>query len=309
MYRTRYAFWLALLYLLVAGAWIMGSSEVATWFAHDVVLLRRIEEIKGLAFVIVTAGALFVGARVLFARIEQAAEELVRRERALVSNERRAFAGLMAASVAHDVNNVLMVVLSDVDELRDPQTKERAASAHARLQTSLQHLVDLNRRLVLTVRHNTNARMEPLELTAATRETVEFDRKHQALRNTTLTLDLGPPVTLLAQPVLVSQLVTNLVVNAGEATGGKGQVEVRLAATLSEVTLEVHDSGPGVPPERRATLFEALATTKTDGNGMGLFSVRACARALGGDVAVLDSPLGGACFRVTLPRAPRPTPP
>jgi signal transduction histidine kinase len=102
--------------------------------------------------------------------------------------------------------------------------------------------------------------------------------------------------------VLVSQVVTNLLVNAGEATGGKGLIEVRVVPAGDEVRLEVHDSGPGVPLNRRATLFEALASTKPEGSGMGLFSVRACARAMGGDVAVLDSDLGGACFRVSFPR-------
>jgi two-component system nitrogen regulation sensor histidine kinase NtrY len=57
--------------------------------------------------------------------------------------------------------------------------------------------------------------------------------------------------------------------------------------------------------ERRERIFEALETTKLDGSGLGLFSVKSCVTALGGTVEVGDSPLGGARFRVHLPEARR----
>jgi signal transduction histidine kinase len=65
--------------------------------------------------------------------------------------------------------------------------------------------------------------------------------------------------------------------------------------------IAVHDNGPGVAVERRAGLFDALVTTKPNGTGLGLFSVKACATALGGRVDVGDSPLGGAVFSIVLP--------
>ena len=99
-------------------------------------------------------------------------------------------------------------------------------------------------------------------------------------------------------------MVSNLVLNAGEAANGRGTIEVATAEQGDEVLIEVHDDGPGVAKERRATLFDNLATTKATGTGLGLFSVRACAQGLGGSVEVGESPLGGALFRVRLPRQP-----
>jgi two-component system CitB family sensor kinase len=78
---------------------------------------------------------------------------------------------------------------------------------------------------------------------------------------------------------------------------------VRVRTEAGRAVIEVHDNGPGVPVERRADLFTSLATTKPDGNGLGLFSVKACANGLGGQVEVGDSPLGGALFRIRLPLA------
>jgi signal transduction histidine kinase len=116
------------------------------------------------------------------------------------------------------------------------------------------------------------------------------------------------PVRLHTHPLLLQQILANLVVNAGEACGGKGRIEVRLHDSPEFVLLEVHDDGPGVPVERRERIFDSLETTKPAGTGLGLFSVKSCVAALEGSVEVGDSPLGGACFRVRLPELPREAP-
>lgn len=301
MRGTRYAAWLALIYVLTASVWILASSQVAFWLSSRPDVLRSIEQVKGIAFVLVTGGALFLGTRALFARIEAAADELVVRERALLNNERRALAGLMAATVAHDANNVLASVLFDLDALDDPR---EGPEARARLKAAVSRLVELNRRLVQVKRNSTSTNAVPAELGAVVDDAVELVRKHPALRRVQLEVRRASALQVVTQPVLISQIVANLLVNAGEATNGSGRVSLRLAPEGEGVALEVHDSGPGVAPERRAGLFEALTSSKPDGSGMGLFSVRACARALGGEVEVGDSDLGGACFKVRLPRRP-----
>jgi len=301
MRGQRYAAWLATVYVLVASVWILVSSQVAYLLESRPEVLRSIEQGKGVAFVLVTGVGLYVGARTLFGRIEAAARELVVRERALINNQRRALAGLMAATVAHDANNVLAAVLFDLDALDDPR---EGTAARTRLKAAVSRLVELNRRLVQVKRHSASSNTVPVELGEVVREAVELVRKHPSLRGTRLKVSTGPALELHTQPLLISQIVANLLVNAGEAVGASGQVALEVRSEAEAVVLEVHDSGPGVPPERRANLFEALVSTKPDGSGMGLFSVRACARALGGDASVGDSPLGGACFRVRFPRAP-----
>jgi two-component system NtrC family sensor kinase len=301
---VRYSAWLTGVYVVVSATWIVATSALAAWLEPRVEGLHRIEQVKGVGFVLVTGAVLYLGARALFRRIEMAGERLVRQERALVANERRVFAGLMAGSVAHDANNVLQALLMDVDDLASPETPRADADAiHQRLSTSVKRLVDLNRRLVQVTRQTATAHAVTLDVGVAVREAVDLVRKHPSVRGAAIELTTAASRPLAAQPGLISQIVTNLVVNAGEASGEGGRVAVRLTERPGEIRIEVHDSGPGVPMERRATLFEALTTTKPDGNGMGLFSVRACAKALGGDVGVGDSELGGACFWVSLPRA------
>jgi signal transduction histidine kinase len=63
-----------------------------------------------------------------------------------------------------------------------------------------------------------------------------------------------------------------------------------------------------VPAERRPGLFEALVSTKPEGNGIGLFSVKACVHGMRGTVEVVDAEGGGARFRVRLPLGQPPSP-
>lgn len=302
MRSTRYALWLALAYVTLAGGYISISGALAVRLSRSVSELARIEEIKGTAFVLVTGLAVFLGSRLALGRIESAGTELMLRERALASSSRRAFAGLMASSVAHDANNVLTVVLGDLTILEEEP--ESAAEALSRLRRSVHNLIALNRRLLQMVRQQATAELVPIELTRATRESIELVRQHAAVRRVAVEVTDGGPIILRAHEILLAQIVGNLVINAAEASGEHGTIWVHVGVQGDEAVIEVHDAGLGIPEERRATLFESLESTKAQGNGMGLFSVKACALGLSGRVEVTGSPRGGACFRVLLPLAP-----
>lgn len=290
------------MYTVVAGTYIVLSSTLAARVAVTVAALKSFEVLKGSIFVAVTALALFWVSRAAYRRLEKSTDTLLKQERLMLINERRMFAGLMASSVAHDANNVLITVMADLSDIAESPAVDHAAVG--RLQAAVSQLIDMNRRLVQVTHPHTPADHHPIDLTAVVKEAIDFCRKHPSLRHKKLEFS-GDRVTVEGQSLLLSQLTTNLVINAGEATLAKGLIEVRISAEGGVARLEVHDNGPGVPVERRQNLFSALTTTKASGNGMGLFSVKACVAALGGSVEVTDSPLGGACFRVQLPVSQR----
>ncbi|MFI5372092.1 MAG: sensor histidine kinase [Candidatus Eisenbacteria bacterium] len=298
MRSNRYAFVVAVGYALLATAWILVSSTLAKRASASVEQLEQLELIKGVAYVLVTALAVFFGTRGALSRLERSDERLRRRDAALLANERRVFAGHMAASIAHDANNVLQGVIMDLDSLRRAIGDDQKLR---RLGESVERLIALNRRLVGTVRLGRGGQEESIDLAAAVREAIELSASHQHMRGCRVHYQPQGEFPIRTHPFLVHQIVTNLVVNACEATRARGRVEVRLERADGRVVLEVHDDGPGVPVERRTGIFDSLETTKEEGSGLGLFSVRACASALGGSVEVGDSPLGGACFRVSLP--------
>jgi signal transduction histidine kinase len=284
---------------LVAVVWIVVSGVFAASSSASVEELKRTETVKGVGYVLVTALALFAAARFVLRRFERSAREIVERERLLVANERRIFAGLIASSVAHDANNVLTAVLADLGMLEG----QADAATLRRLHAALDRLVQLNRRVVNAARHSTSTALQPLDLSAAVRDAVNLVRSHPAVRRAKVTVTTTDRVPVVANLLLVSQIVTNLVVNAAEATAGEGAIGVRVDRDGAGALLTVDDDGPGIPQDRRAGIFEALTTTKPEGNGIGLFSVKASVAALGGKVTVESSPAGGASFRVTLPVA------
>jgi hypothetical protein len=109
---VRYAVGVAAVYGIVAASYILISSTMAADASRTVEDLRRLETLKGIAFVTVTSALVFAGAFAALRRMERDGEALLRRERALVEAEGRVFSGLIAATVAHDANNVLMAVLA-----------------------------------------------------------------------------------------------------------------------------------------------------------------------------------------------------
>ena len=104
--------------------------------------------------------------------------------------------------------------------------------------------------------------------------------------------------------------MTNLIINAGQATEGKdGQLLIVVANTFTDtlagqstnVIVEVIDNGEGIPHEYQARIFEPFFTTKQDGNGLGLSAARRLANAHNGDL-IVDSVVGkGTRMTMTLP--------
>ena len=99
----------------------------------------------------------------------------------------------------------------------------------------------------------------------------------------------------------ILQIVGNLVRNAVRWTPDEGTVIVSALAEAGRVWITVDDSGPGIPPTKRADIFRAFYTEDGTGTGLGLAIARELALAMGGTVTVADAPQGGARFVVELP--------
>ncbi len=302
-----YAALLAGAYLVLAGLYIVVSTAIAAGDASSVAELHRAEQVKGLIFVLVTGGLLFALALVLFSRLARADRREARAREALLAAERRASAGLFAASVAHDFNNLLCIVDAGLAELQAGGA-EQAAELHRQMATAVQRGTELAGRLSRAGKERADERMAEIDLAAAVDECLRLIKLQARAKGCRLALRSDGPLRLRVYPALVQQLVTNLLLNAIEAVAAGGAVEVRLSPTGGGARIEVHDDGPGVPDEAREALFEAFYTTKPEGTGLGLLSARTCAAMHHGRLELTASPLGGACFRAELQALESPTP-
>jgi signal transduction histidine kinase len=118
----------------------------------------------------------------------------------------------------------------------------------------------------------------------------------------------------LLDPQLMRQVVLNLTSNAIKYTPRDGRIDVRIVgiggarAHDDRIGVEVRDTGPGIPPDLRARVFEEFfrvraSTATANGNGLGLAISRRIARLLGGDVTYADNDGGGSVFTLWLRRS------
>jgi len=135
---------------------------------------------------------------------------------------------------------------------------------------------------------------EPVNLSAVLEEVAAGARRAGA----EVKVDLPPALTLPLRANAVRRALTNLVDNARRHAH-----RVALAAMQQgrNVLVTVDDDGPGIPPERRESVFRPFESDATGGTGLGLTIARDIVRAHGGEIVLEDSPLGGLRARIRLP--------
>jgi PAS domain S-box-containing protein len=232
-------------------------------------------------------------------------------EAALARVNRVTTLGVLAASIAHEVNQPLGAITASAAACTrwlaaQPPEMEKARSALQRIVADGRRagqVVDriralVNRRAPRRSRVDLNEAI--LEVIALTRDEV---RRNAIRLDTSLAPDV-PPID--GDRVQLQQVVLNLLVNAIEAMKGSGASsrELRIGSARDDantVTVEVRDSGPGVDPGHMDRLFEAFYSTKDDGIGMGLSISRSIIEAHGGRLWVTRNVPCGAAFRFSLP--------
>jgi PAS domain S-box-containing protein len=111
----------------------------------------------------------------------------------------------------------------------------------------------------------------------------------------------GADVTLTADQTLIRAAVLNLMLNAAQAMDGHGRIVVTIARHGDRCTIEVRDTGPGVPVELHDRVFEPFFTTKARGGGLGLPIARRTAELHGGTLNLTERAGSGAVFTLALP--------
>lgn len=299
---VRYGVLLAFLYVFVGGFYIYASTHFVSTYAASLRDMRYFELVKGLSFMLFSGGLLFVFSYFLFRRIELDSDKIIRQKEVLAEAGRRATAGVFAASVAHDSSNVL-VSLRFCLELLERQKDMKGVNQELMetMKKAVDELSGLNRRLLDSSQQNLTGELERRDLVREIKGTLALARANLRVKFCDLALQGDEALMLNINPLLISEMVLNLVLNAGDATDGQGKIVVKAEKRGDAVCIEVHDDGPGIPPAERKRIFDVFFTTKKSGSGLGLLTVKACAELHKGSLQVGDSPLGGACFSVWLP--------
>lgn len=289
-------------YLVLASLYIFWSSSYASALALSVLELRHIEILKGLAFVGVTSLGLFAFNWYQLLGLREHQDTRQRIDHALHNAERSILAGTFASSIAHDINNGLSVAMLSLEELQlhvagDLDAEPLAAETAA----ALGRIRDWNRRFFELGGVRLLGQAQPFDIALTLRECSKIARRHKAIRETTLSIEVSEtPLQFHGREALVQRAALNLLINAAEAAGPGGAVQLTLTESAAECVITVDDSGPGIPVDMRARILEPFFTSKESGSGLGLASVVGCANLHDGTVEITQSALGGARFVVRL---------
>ncbi len=252
----------------------------------------------------------FDGHRCIMAVARDVTEIMAMRAR-LSQADRMASVGLLAAGVAHEINNPLTYVLLNLERLG----AQLAAAEHATWAAWAEEAADGARRVQKIVRDlRTFARADderegPVALAQVIDTALQLSASALRFRARVVRTQVGPPAWVVANEGRLLQVFVNLLVNAAHALADgdpdRDAVYIDTAVAEGRVRVQVRDTGRGIPADHLPRLFEPFFTTKPvgEGSGLGLWISHNIVTAAGGRIEV-ESEVGvGSTFTVELPCA------
>jgi two-component system NtrC family sensor kinase len=255
-------------------------------------------------------------AHTLEAKVEEKTAELRVAEAKTVQAEKLASVGLLAAGIAHEINNPLTGVLTFAHLVRAklPEGSAEAEDMDIIIRET-KRCAGIIRRLLDFAREK-KPEITRGDLNTVVRETVQFVEHQAGFQNIAFEVELDRELpTISMDPNQLKQVIMNLVVNARDAMGERGRLTVfsRRSPTLVSpgtgrravpaVELTFTDTGCGIPPENLPKIFDPFFTSKDPGKGVGLgLSVGySIIKAHGGTIEVTSEVGRGTTFRIVLP--------
>jgi two-component system sensor histidine kinase TctE len=235
-----------------------------------------------------------------------AVDQLMGRVRDAIALQRR-----FIADASHQLRTPLAVLRTQAESALREQEPEAMRHALARLRDHSQATSRLASQLLSLARAEPAAdlRAELIDLAALARETCATLVPDALSHGADLGFENGGAAPVLAQPVLVRELLANLIDNAVRYAPG-ATITVGVRQEGGEIVLSVEDDGPGIPPDERGRVFDRfyrVRGTPGDGAGLGLAIVREIAERYGGSVSLVAGDGGkGVRVEVRFPAAASP---
>jgi len=231
--------------------------------------------------------------------------ELEEKRRELVRLERLALAGQLSANILHDLKKPVLNIRNEADEALHPISNSPAeppGTIFGRVREQADFFLSVLREGGFDRFVRSQEEREYVDANDLLDRSLALVRYEQGsveiIRNYSTSLP-----AILAEPVRLIQVFSNLILNACQAMEGQGMLTITTsAADKNIVVVQVEDTGPGIAQAQLEQIFQPFYTTKAagQGTGLGLYIARDIINELGGEISVESRP-GRTCFHITLP--------
>lgn len=244
-------------------------------------------------------------ARAVVEELEQANRSLQEAQAEVLRSERLAALGQLTAGLAHELRNPLGTMKTSAELLsRKVSSENDIAREMAGFITSE---VDRTNSLItrfLDFARPQHLKLETADITGMLDQAITRFEREQKDAGTDVSVFKNyspdvPPVRFDAQ--LMERVVSNLLMNAAQASPPGGVVTVKTLSDANEVEISVIDRGSGIDPKNLENIFNPFFTTKPEGIGFGLAIVSKIVNEHGGRITVASTPGEGSVFRIFLP--------
>jgi PAS domain S-box-containing protein len=221
--------------------------------------------------------------------------------------------GRVAAGIAHEIRNPLTGIntyLYTIEDLCEsdnlgPEEMEIIRQIITQIQVASNKIESVIKR-VMDFSKPGAPKMVPTNINKSLEEAIELSSVTMRKKDIKSEKSLAPDLPkCYADPHLIEQVVLNLITNAASAmeksTNGNKRVKIKSLAKNNTLSIQIGDSGPGVPEELREKIFDPFFTTKDDGSGIGLNIAQRIVADHNGSITLDSSRWGGAEFKIELP--------
>ena len=243
----------------------------------------------------------------------QEAEYRKRIEQRMIAAERLASVGILAAGVAHEINNPLAIISESTgwmrqlfakDELKDMPRRDDFIKALDKVEKSVERASRITHQL-LGFAGKSEPAVSEVSLAELAEEAIRLIDHELHNRDIKIVRQIQPALgRIQSDPYQLRQVLMNLLTNAMHAVKSGGSITIAIEALGDNQVITVSDTGQGIPPENLDKIFEPFFSTKKpgEGTGLGLFVSRGIVEKLGGTIEV-ESEIGrGASFSIRLPK-------
>ncbi|TAN62290.1 hypothetical protein EPN16_01815 [bacterium] len=237
-------------------------------------------------------------------------------EAQLIQTEKMASVGTLAAGIAHEINNPLSFLISNLDAMANyVQSLSKEPSLDAGLRKTL--LEDfrpmateslegaLRIKKIVSDLRTFSRRSETKKVLLDINQILESTLSivwNEIKYKITVVKDYQAKSSIPADPTQLSQVLLNIVLNASQAISDKGTITLATSEDEKNVCVKISDTGSGIPKEVLPKIFDPFFSTKKAGAGLGLSVSYNIIKQHAGDLKVESAPGRGTVFTITLPK-------